>query len=57
MEHPHVSPDLALSDFWLFPEIVCLKGAKISEYSINLRNVTTALKSIPEQEFQKYFHH
>jgi hypothetical protein len=31
-EHPPSSFDLAPNDFWLFPEIVCLKGMKISGY-------------------------
>jgi len=33
MEHPPSSPDLALNDFWLFPEIKsAFLGMKISGY-------------------------
>jgi hypothetical protein len=34
MELPLCSPNLASNDFWLFPEIVYLKGTKISGYRI-----------------------
>jgi hypothetical protein len=34
---------------------VCLKGTKISGYWRHPNNVTTALKAVPRQEFQKCF--
>jgi hypothetical protein len=51
-EHRPYSSDLAPNDFWFYPKIVCLNGTRISD---SQRNVTTALKAIPEQQFQKYF--
>jgi hypothetical protein len=34
---------------------ICLKGAKISEYWERPKNMSIALKAIPQQEFQKCF--
>jgi hypothetical protein len=43
------SPDLAPCDFWLFPKLkTALKGHRFSD-------IQGLVKSIPEEEFQKYF--
>jgi hypothetical protein len=43
---------LVSNDFWLFPEVT----DGISGYSKHKKkNVTTLLKAIPPQEFQKFF--
>jgi len=56
MEHPPYSPDLALNDFWLFPKIKSsLKGQRFQDTEDIQQNVMTALKAIPQQQFQKYF--
>jgi hypothetical protein len=61
LKHPPCSPDLSPNDFWLFSKIKsALKAAKISGYSRRQKkkcdDVTTALKAVPQQEFQKCFH-
>jgi hypothetical protein len=56
MEHPPYSPDLALNDFWLFPEIkYALKGRRFQNNEDIQKNVMTELKAIPQQGFQKCF--
>jgi hypothetical protein len=57
VEHPPCYPDLALNDFWLFTKIKsALKGRRYQDMEdIHPRNVTTALKAVPQQEFQKCF--
>jgi hypothetical protein len=56
MEHPSYSPDLAPNDFWLFPKTKCtLKERKFLDTEDIQTNMTTALKAIPQQEFQKMF--
>jgi hypothetical protein len=52
MEHPPYSPDLVPNGFWL-TILVCLKGTKISDVEDILKDVSTALKFIPQQEFPK----
>jgi hypothetical protein len=42
---------LASNDFWLFPEIVYLKGTKISGYRI--RQKIWPRHWVPQQEFQR----
>jgi hypothetical protein len=47
---------LGPDDFWLFPKIkFALKGQRFEDIEDIQRNVTTAVKDIPQQEFQKYF--
>jgi histone-lysine N-methyltransferase SETMAR len=59
MEHPPYSLDLAPNDFWLFPQIKpALKGRRFQDIEYihkKKKNVTTALKAVPQQKFQKYF--
>jgi len=58
MEHPPYSPDLDPNDFWLFPRIKsALKGRRFQYTEDIQKNMITALKAIPQQEFQKYFQH
>jgi histone-lysine N-methyltransferase SETMAR len=50
MEHPPCSPDLALNDFWLFPEIKsALKGRRFQDIEDIQTDVTTELKAFPQQ--------
>jgi hypothetical protein len=57
MEHPPYYPDLIPNGFWLFPKIKsALKERRFRDIEdIHPKNVTTALKIIPQQEFQKCF--
>jgi hypothetical protein len=51
MEHSSYSPHLAQNDFWLFPTIKSvLKGRRFQD-----NDMMTAMKAIPQQEFQKCF--
>ena len=53
LEHPAYSPDLAPSDFFLFPKIKeMLKGRHFDDIR---RNTTAALKAIPQNQFQNCF--
>jgi len=55
MEHPLYSRDLTPNDFRLFPKIKsALKGRRFQDVE-NIKNLKTALKVIPQQEFQKCF--
>jgi hypothetical protein len=54
MEYPLWSPDLDLNNFWLFPKMKsALKGPRFQDIEDIRKNVMTALKAIPWQEFQK----
>jgi histone-lysine N-methyltransferase SETMAR len=57
IEHPPCSPDLSPNDFWLFPKVKsALKGRRFQDIeNTPQKNVTTALKAIPQQEFQNCF--
>jgi transposase len=55
LEHPPYSSDLAPNDFFLFPKIKeILKGRHFDDID-NIRNMTTALKAIPQNQFQNCF--
>jgi hypothetical protein len=57
MEHPPCSPDLALNDLCLFPKTKsALNGRRLQNIEDIQKNVMTALKAIPQLEFQKCFH-
>jgi hypothetical protein len=43
------------NDFWLFPKMSALNGRTFQDIEDIQKNVTTALKAIPQHEFQKYF--
>jgi hypothetical protein len=48
LEHPPYSPDLAPSDFFLFPKIKeILKGRHFDDTDDITSNMTAALKDIP----------
>jgi hypothetical protein len=56
MENAVDYPNLDTNDFWLFPELkIVLKGRRFQDTDSIKINVTTTLKAIPEQEFQKCF--
>ena len=56
LEHPAYSPDLAPSDFFLFPKIKeILKGRHFDDIDDIRSNTTAALKAIPQNQFQKLF--
>jgi hypothetical protein len=56
MHHPSYSPDFAPNGFWLFPKIKSASKGRIFQDAEDIhKNVTTALKPILQQEFQKYF--
>jgi hypothetical protein len=47
---------LAPNDFWLFPKLKsALKRRRFQDIESIHKNVTMALKAVPQQEFQKYF--
>ena len=56
LEHPICSPDLAHSDFFLFPKIKeILKGRHFVDIDDIRSNRTAALKTIPQNQFQNCF--
>jgi len=56
LEHPAYLPDLAPSDFFLFPEIKeILKGRHFDDIDDIRSNTTAALKAIPQNQFQNCF--
>jgi hypothetical protein len=56
LEHPAHSPDLAPSDFLLFSKIKeMLKGRHFDDIDDIRINTTTALKAIPQKQFQNCF--
>jgi hypothetical protein len=55
LEHPAYSPDLALSDFLLFPKIKeILKGRNFDDVN-DSSNTTVTLKAIPQKQSQNCF--
>jgi len=56
LEHPAYSPDLAPSDFFLFPKIKeILKGRHFDDIDDIRNNTRAALKAIPQNHFQNCF--
>ena len=56
LEHPTYSPDLAPSDFFLFPKIKeILKGRHFDDIDDIRSNTMAALKAIPQNRFQNCF--
>jgi len=56
LEHPAYSPDLAPSDFFLFPNIKeTLKGRHFDDIDNIRSNTMAALKAIPQNQFQNCF--
>jgi len=56
LEHPAYSPNLAPSDFFLFPKIKeILKGRHFDDIDDIRSNTTAALKAIPQNQFQNCF--
>jgi len=56
LEHPAYSPDLAPSDFFLFPKIKeTLKGRHFDNSDDIRSNTMAALKVIPQNQFQNCF--
>jgi len=53
LEHPAYSPDLAPSDFFLFPKIKkILKGRHFDDIDEIRSNTMAVLKAIPQNQFQ-----
>ena len=56
LEYPAYSPDLAPSDFFLFPKVrEILKGRHFDDIDDIRSNTTAALKAIPQNQFQNCF--
>jgi len=56
LEHPAYSPDLAPNDFFLFTKIKdTLKGKHFVDTDHIRSNTTSALKAIPQNQFQNCF--
>jgi hypothetical protein len=56
LQHPAYSPNLAPSDFFLFPNIKeILKARHFDDIDDIRSNTTTALKAIPQNQFQNCF--
>jgi len=56
LEHPAYSPDLAPSDFCLFPKIKeILKGGHFDDIDDIRSNTTAALRAILQNQFQNCF--
>jgi hypothetical protein len=56
MEHPPCSLDLVPNDIWLFPKTKsALNGQRFQVTEDVQKEMTMALKAIPQQKFQKCF--
>ena len=56
LEHPAYSPNLAPSDFFMFPKIKeILKGRHFNDIDNIRSNITAALKAIQQNHFQTCF--
>ena len=56
LEHPAYSPDLAPSDFFVFPKIKkILNGGHFDDTGDIRSNTTATLKAIPQNHFQNCF--
>jgi len=56
LEHPACSPDLAPSDFFLFPKIKeIFEGRHFDDTDNNRSNTMAVLKVIPQNQFQNCF--
>jgi hypothetical protein len=56
LDHLPNSPDIAPSDFFLFPKVKeTLKGIHFNDTEDIRRNTTAAWKSIPQNQFQNCF--
>jgi len=56
LEHPAYSPDLAPSDFFLFPKIKEISKGRHFDVIDDIRsNTIAALKAIPHNQFQNCF--
>ena len=56
LEHPAYSPDLAPSDFFLFPKIrEILNGRHFNDVDDIRSNTMAAVKAIPQNQFQNCF--
>jgi len=56
LERPPYSPDLAPTDFHLFPRLQsALKGFRFCDSTDIIKNATEELKSLPQNGFLKYF--
>ena len=56
LEHPAYLPDLAPSDFFLFPKLKeLLKGRHFDDIDDIRSNTTAALNAIPQNQFQNCF--
>jgi len=56
LEHPAYSPNLAPSDFFMFPKIKeILKGRHFNDIRDIRITTTAALKVIPQNQFKKLF--
>jgi len=56
MEHSFCSPGLIPKDLWMFIKIKpAVKNEDFRIVKTSKKIVTTALKAIPQQDFQKYF--
>ena len=55
-EYPAYSPDLAPSDFFLFPKIKEILKGRLFDDNDDIRSKTTAaLKAIPQNQYQNRF--
>jgi histone-lysine N-methyltransferase SETMAR len=58
LKHPSYSPDLAATDFHLFPRLKStLKGQRFSEATNIIKNATRELKRLSHGDFQECFQH
>jgi hypothetical protein len=55
MEHPPSYLDLAPNDFWLLLKIKSVLYGRKFEGTENMHKNVTALKAVPQQQFQKCF--
>jgi hypothetical protein len=55
MQHLPCYPNFPTNDFWLFSKIKSALKGRVFQVIEDIKNVTTALKAIVEQEFEKFF--
>jgi len=57
LEHPPYSPDLALSDFWLFPHLKkFLRGKRFSSNEEVIAAIKDYFAGLPENHFKDGIH-
>ena len=58
LEHPPYSSDLSPVDFYMFARLISvMKGERVCDANVIIKNATAELKMIPQNGFQECFQH